>query len=73
MRSHVLQVLDTVVQRVGDTLAAALFQALVPWLGLGPAGLAAACVPVCGAWTAVAYQLGRRQQRLAKAVQVNGA
>ena len=53
-------------QRVGDTLAAALFQVLVPALGFGPSGLAAACVPVCCGWAAVAYSLGQRQQRLAR-------
>ncbi|EFN57551.1 hypothetical protein CHLNCDRAFT_14673, partial [Chlorella variabilis] len=57
--------LDTVVQRIGDTLAAAAFQALVPALGFGPSGMAAACVPVCALWAAVAYRLGRRQQKLA--------
>ena len=57
--------LDTVVQRVGDALAAGAFQALVPGLRFGPAGVAAACVPVCALWTSVAYSLGRRQQRLA--------
>lgn len=55
------------VQRIGDTLAAAAFQALVPALGFGPSGMAAACVPVCALWAAVAYRLGRRQQKLAVA------
>lgn len=55
-------------QRVGDTCAAAAFQALVPAMGFGPSGVAAACVPVCLAWTVVAYRLGLRQQRLAAAV-----
>jgi hypothetical protein len=57
-------------QRIGDTLAAAAFQALVPALGFGPSGMAAACVPVCAAWSVVAYRLGQRQQRLAAAVAV---
>ncbi|KAL4425483.1 hypothetical protein ABPG75_009499 [Micractinium tetrahymenae] len=59
--------LDMVVQRIGDTFAAAAFQALVPAMGFGPSGVAAACVPVCMAWAAVAYHLGLRQQRLAAA------
>jgi AAA family ATP:ADP antiporter len=57
--------MDTVVQRVGDTIAAAAFEALVPSWGFGPSGVAAACVPVCAAWAAVAFRLGQRQQRLA--------
>ena len=57
-------------QRIGDTLAAAAFQALVPALGFGPSGMAAACVPVCAAWSVVAFRLGQRQQRLAAAVAV---
>lgn len=57
--------IDTVVQRVGDALAAGAFQMLVPSFGFGPGGVAAACVPACLAWAAVAYGLGRRQQALA--------
>ena len=59
--------IDTVIQRVGDALAAGAFQTLVPALGFGPAGVAVACVPVCLLWAAVAFQLGRRQQALAVA------
>ncbi|KAI3438810.1 hypothetical protein D9Q98_001227 [Chlorella vulgaris] len=58
--------LDTVVQRIGDTLAAAAFQALqLPALGFGPSGMAVCCVPVCVAWALVAYRLGLRQEQLA--------
>eukprot|EP00887_Chlorella_sp_A99_P000869 scaffold5.g869.t1 len=58
---------DTVIQRVGDALAAGAFQTLVPALGFGPAGVGAACVPVCLLWAGVAYRLGLRQQALAAA------
>lgn len=53
-------------QRIGDTTAAALFQTLVPALGFGPSELAMAVVPVTAAWAAAAYSLGRRQQQLAR-------
>ena len=59
--------LDTVVQRVGDASAAAIFQVLIAALGFGPSLLAAAAVPVCGCWAVVAHRLGLRQQRLAAA------
>jgi hypothetical protein len=53
------------VQRIGDTLAAAAFQALqLPALGFGPSGMAVCCVPVCVAWALVAYRLGQRQEQL---------
>lgn len=57
--------IDTVLQRVGDVLAAAVFEILVPYLGFGSGALAALCVPVCIVWTGVASSLGRRQQKLA--------
>jgi hypothetical protein len=53
------------VQRCGDAVAAGAFQALDGVLGLGPAGVATAAVPVCLAWVGVAHALGRRQEQLA--------
>ena len=58
--------IDTVIQRVGDALAAGAFQALVPSLGFGPAGVAATAVPVCAAWAILGYRLGARQVALAQ-------
>jgi hypothetical protein len=53
-------VLDTLVQRVGDAVAAAGFATLSG--RLGPAGFAAAVTPLCVAWAALGVDLGRRQQ-----------
>jgi hypothetical protein len=53
-------VLDTLVQRVGDAVAAAGFATLSG--RLGPAGFAAAVTPLCVAWAVLGVDLGRRQQ-----------
>ena len=52
--------MDTVVQRVGDAAAAALFATAVPALGLGPRPLALCALPFCLAWAGVARGLGAR-------------
>lgn len=52
--------IDTVVQRMGDTLAAGAFQMVSVWYGAGPAGVAAAACPVCCSWLLVVYSLGKR-------------
>jgi AAA family ATP:ADP antiporter len=56
-------VIDTVVYRTGDVLAAWGLAALAGF-GLGPAALAAAALPLAGVWLLVALDLGRRQERL---------
>jgi ATP:ADP antiporter, AAA family len=50
---------DTALQRVGDVLAAAAFQMLVPMAGMGARGMAIACAVACVAWLAAAVRLGR--------------
>ena len=44
--------------RVGDTAAAALFEALDVQLGLGPRALAVVGCLLCGAWLLAARRLG---------------
>lgn len=56
--------IDTIILRMGDSIGAAVFRLLDSLLGLGPAGLAAAAVPLCTAWGAVAFCLGKKQQQL---------
>lgn len=56
---------DTVVQRLGDTAAAAAFEVLDVRLALGPLALAAAALVACAGWARVAAQLGRRHGALA--------
>ena len=56
--------IDTIILRMGDSIGAALFQLLDSLLGFGPAGLAAMAVPLCIAWSTVAFRLGRKQQQL---------
>jgi len=53
-------VLDTLVQRMGDAVAAAAFSALPG--GFGPSAFAAAVVPVCLGWAALGLGLGQQQQ-----------
>ncbi|KAF6253317.1 hypothetical protein COO60DRAFT_1547527 [Scenedesmus sp. NREL 46B-D3] len=57
-------VIDTVVQRLGDALAAAAFQVLDVRWSLGQAGVGAAGVAMCFVWLATAHQLGHHHQRL---------
>lgn len=59
--------IDTIILRMGDSIGAAVFRLLDSLLGFGPAGLAAAAVPLCMIWSIVAFQLGRKQQRLSAA------
>ena len=56
--------IDTIILRMGDSIGAAVFRLLDSLLGFGPAGLAATAVPLCLVWSAVAFRLGRKQQRL---------
>ena len=56
--------IDTIILRMGDSIGAAVFRIVDRLLGFGPAGLAATAVPLCVAWSAVAFQLGRKQQRM---------
>jgi len=56
--------IDTIILRMGDSIGAAVFRLLDSLLGFGPAGLAAAAVPLCIAWSTVAFRLGRKQQQL---------
>jgi hypothetical protein len=59
-------VIDMVVQRLGDTLAAGLFQLLDVRLRLGVAGVAVAGCAACGAWLLAALRLGAVHSRLAR-------
>lgn len=52
--------IDTVVQRLGDTAAAAAFEVLDVRLALGPHALALAALLACVGWAGVALQLGSR-------------
>ncbi|KXZ47773.1 hypothetical protein GPECTOR_33g655 [Gonium pectorale] len=56
-------VLDTVVQRVGDTAAAGLFQLVAVQLSLGPAAVAAVGMALSGGHLALALALGRMYGR----------
>lgn len=60
--------LAPLLQRTGDVVAAAAFQALGSVMGFGPRGVAAAAVPICCAWAGAAWVLGRRHEQLAAAV-----
>jgi AAA family ATP:ADP antiporter len=57
--------IDSVVQRLGDGLAAGAFQVLDVQLALGVAGVAAVGCPLCLLWAGLAIYLGRWHQRLA--------
>lgn len=57
--------IDTLVQRLGDAMAAAVFRLLGSGLKLGPAGMAAFSIPLCVVWLLSGYFLGRRQQNMA--------
>lgn len=56
-------VIDTVVYRGGDAVSGWFFAGLQA-LGLGLAGIAWVGVPIAAVWAALAWQLGRRQERL---------
>ncbi|CAL5227576.1 g10572 [Coccomyxa viridis] len=57
--------MDTVIVRLGDTVAAGLFQVLAGFLHVGPSGVALAAFPVCLACASVAYFLGLHHELLA--------
>lgn len=56
----VKMLLDSCVSRVGDALAAGLFEALDALPGMAPRGTALAALPLIGAWAAAGVTLGRR-------------
>lgn len=58
--------IDTVILRSGDTIGATVFQGLDTIFKFGSSGLAAAAVPVCLTWGAIAFKLGQKQQQLAR-------
>lgn len=60
--------IDTLVQRLGDALAAGMYRVLGGVLLLGPASIAACAGPICMLWLAVGYLLGQRQQALARSL-----
>jgi AAA family ATP:ADP antiporter len=57
--------IDTVVYRAGDQVGSWSY-ALLVFLGLGIAGVAAVAVPLSIAWAAISFWLGRRQEVLAR-------
>lgn len=66
-------VVDTVVQRAGDTLAAGAFQVIENTWHAGPQGVAVAGCTVCLGWLAVVSALGRRFTALSAAVAAGAA
>lgn len=60
--------MDTIVQRVGDAGAAAVFATAVPALGLGPERLALCALPFCLGWSVVAATLGEQYRQAAAGV-----
>jgi AAA family ATP:ADP antiporter len=62
-------VVDMVVQRAGDSVAAAAFQVLDVQLRLGVAGVAAAGGVMCAVWLVAALKLGRMHGALARDLQ----
>lgn len=57
--------IDTIVQRLGDTMGAGFFQIIQGNLGLGPRSLACMGVIACCCWCTLAFTLGQRNQALA--------
>jgi AAA family ATP:ADP antiporter len=57
--------IDTVVYRTGDQVGSWSY-ALLAYLGLGIAGIAAVAVPISMVWAAVSFWLGRKQEQLAR-------
>jgi AAA family ATP:ADP antiporter len=58
-------VIDLVVQRAGDAVAAGAFQVLDVTLHLGAGGVAAAGAAACAAWLLAGARLGRMHARMA--------
>lgn len=56
--------IDTVVQKVGDALAAGVFSLVVPYFGFGPRMMALLCIPVCIIWGWLAVRLGQETEAL---------
>eukprot|EP00850_Spirogloea_muscicola_P014246 SM000101S09244 [mRNA] locus=s101:43500:45478:- [translate_table: standard] len=65
--AHLQVLIDTLVQRMGDALAAGVYHILGSKLAMGPSGVAASAIPVCLTWLAVAVALGCQQRILAAA------
>ncbi|MEW5309377.1 MAG: hypothetical protein WDW38_001271 [Sanguina aurantia] len=55
--------LDTVVQRVGDAAAAALFEVVGVQYAMGPVAMAVSGLGLCGVWLGVTLQLGVQYKR----------
>ncbi|MGD9018622.1 MAG: MFS transporter [Desulfuromonadales bacterium] len=62
-------IIDTVIYRSGDVVSAWAYTGLQA-LGLGLAAIAMLAVPLAGLWAWVCFRLGRRQQALAKQLEV---
>jgi ATP:ADP antiporter, AAA family len=58
--------IDTVIYRAGDQVGSWSY-ALLVFLGLGIAGIAAVAVPLSIAWAAISFWLGRKQAAMARA------
>ena len=58
--------------RLGDTVAAAVFEVLDVWLRLGQGGVAMAGVVGCTLWAAWAWRLGTRQRVMASSLHHQG-
>jgi AAA family ATP:ADP antiporter len=65
--------IDTFIYRGGDWLGGLFFHQLFSRAVLSLGGMAWLAVPLAGAWTGIAYALGRRQEALAKAAEVASA
>ena len=62
-------IIDTVIYRSGDVVSAWAYTGLQA-LGLGLAAIAMLAVPLAGLWAWICFRLGRRQQALAKQLEV---
>ena len=62
-------IIDTVIYRSGDVVSAWAYAGLQA-LGLGLAAIALLAVPLTGLWAWICFRLGRRQQALAKQLEV---
>lgn len=67
-----MQVIDTVVQRLGDAAAAAAYQVLDVRLARGQMGVAGAAGAVAMLWLGMALLLGRRFSRAAQVLHTSG-
>ncbi|MEN8729084.1 MAG: MFS transporter [Desulfuromonadales bacterium] len=62
-------IIDTVIYRSGDVVSAWAYTGLQA-LGLGLAAIAMLAVPLAGLWAWICFRLGRKQQALAKQLEV---